>query len=142
MNAELADDLDRDVAVLNTEPVERRSGGADQILLRGAGFDTLLDDQLDLEGIAAHTSRSSSPVPRRRGFLRDLRCCSSSSVCSAYAETMCWTSLWRTTSVSSKRTKPMSSMSLRICPTSIRPELSPRGKSICVMSPVTPICEP
>ena len=47
-----------------------------------------------------------------------------------------WTSSWRTTSRSEKRTISTPGTSRSTCAASMRPEARPDGRSICVTSPV------
>src|SRR5215471_14089279 len=65
-----------------------------------------------------------------------------SSVWSLYASTIRWTSLCRTTSRWSKCTNAIPSIEPRISCTWMSPDAWSRGRSTCVMSPVTTTFEP
>ncbi len=60
----------------------------------------------------------------------------------SYALTICCTSLWRTTSRSSKWTNAMPSTCDTTFIASTSPETRPVGRSICVTSPVTTALDP
>src|SRR5690606_6029461 len=63
------------------------------------------------------------------------------SPCRAYASTMSWTILWRTTSRPVRRTNVRSSTPVRIASTSSRPDRPP-GTSTWVTSPVMTALDP